>query len=427
MILFVKLFKKVDARLVYSGLVIAFGAAVFFCAFNNLHSIKRFLKTLLYYISPVTSGVVRAYLLRPVAKFLARGPLKKSKRDKARVHISSLSAVVLLLVIIVFLVATLIPQIVSSATTFASNINDYIASAKVFIADALSHVDFIEVDVDKVIGSSDEIFKAIVNWVTNNGDLFANFLKEASSQLVNFIIAVAMSVYALLDRRNLKRGLLKLERVVLGKAKTERVNTILNRGDTLMMVFLSSNLLDALLIGAANFVFLSIFKAPYVLLLSVFLGAFNFIPTFGPIISGVIASVVMLMVKPDLLIGFIIFTVVLQQIDGNVIKPLLFGDSTGLSPFWVLVSIVVGGRVFGVAGMLLGVPAFALLSSLYSEIVDKYDKRSEPAPAEAAAGDTPATEAPPTPPEPPKPPKPEPQKPASAKKKFPHKSKKTKN
>lgn len=427
MILFVKLFKKVDARLVYSGLVIAFGAAVFFCAFNNLHSIKRFLKTLLYYISPVTSGLVLAYLLRPFAKFMERVPLKKIKSDKVRVHISSLSAVVLLLVIIVFLVATLIPQIVSSATTFASNINDYIASAKVFIADALSHVDFIEVDVDKVIGSSDEIFKAIVNWVTNNGDLFANFLKEASSQLVNFIIAVAMSVYALLDRRNLKRGLLKLERVVLGKAKTERVNTILNRGDTLMMVFLSSNLLDALLIGAANFVFLSIFKAPYVLLLSVFLGAFNFIPTFGPIISGVIASVVMLMVKPDLLIGFIIFTVVLQQIDGNVIKPLLFGDSTGLSPFWVLVSIVVGGRVFGVAGMLLGVPAFALLSSLYSEIVDKYDKRSEPAPAEAAAGDTPATEAPPTPPEPPKPPKPEPQKPASAKKKFPHKSKKTKN
>lgn len=427
MILFVKLFKKVDARLVYSGLVIAFGAAVFFCAFNNLHSIKRFLKTLLYYISPVTSGLVLAYLLRPFAKFMERVPLKKIKSDKVRVHISSLSAVVLLLVIIVFLVATLIPQIVSSATTFASNINDYIASAKVFIADALSHVDFIEVDVDKVIGSSDEIFKAIVNWVTNNGDLFANFLKEASSQLVNFIIAVAMSVYALLDRRNLKRGLLKLERVVLGKAKTERVNTILNRGDTLMMVFLSSNLLDALLIGAANFVFLSIFKAPYVLLLSVFLGAFNFIPTFGPIISGVIASVVMLMVKPDLLIGFIIFTVVLQQIDGNVIKPLLFGDSTGLSPFWVLVSIVVGGRVFGVAGMLLGVPAFALLSSLYSEIVDKYDKRSEPAPAEAAAGDTPATEAPPTPPEPPKPPKPEPQKPASAKKKFPHKSKKSKN
>ena len=424
MILFVKLFKKVDARLVYSGLVIAFGAAVFFCAFNNLHSIKRFLKTLLYYISPVTSGLVLAYLLRPFAKFMERVPLKKIKSDKVRVHISSLSAVILLLVIIVFLVATLIPQIVSSATTFASNINDYIASAKVFIADALSHVDFIEVDVDKVIGSSDEIFTAIVNWVTNNGDLFANFLKEASSQLVNFIIAVAMSVYALLDRRNLKRGLLKLERVVLGKAKTERVNTILNRGDTLMMVFLSSNLLDALLIGAANFVFLSIFKAPYVLLLSVFLGAFNFIPTFGPIISGVIASVVMLMVKPDLLIGFIIFTVVLQQIDGNVIKPLLFGDSTGLSPFWVLVSIVVGGRVFGVAGMLLGVPAFALLSSLYSEIVDKYDKRSEPAPAEAAAGDTPATEAPPISPEPPTP---EPQKPAGAKKKLPHKSKKTKN
>lgn len=407
-----KLFKKVDSRLVYSGLVIAFGAAVFFCAFNNLHAIKTFFKTLLYYITPVTSGLVLAYLLRPFAKFMERVPLKKIKSDKARVHISSLSAVILLLVVIVFLVATLIPQIVNSATTFASNINDYIASAKVFIADVLSHVEFMDVDVDKVIGSSDEIFTAIVSWVTNNGDLFADFLREASSQLVNFVIAVAMSVYALLDRRNLKRGLLKLERVVLGKAKAERVNAILNRGDTLMMVFLSSNLLDALLIGAANFVFLSIFKAPYVLLLSVFLGAFNFIPTFGPIISGVVASVVMLMVKPDLLLGFIIFTVVLQQIDGNVIKPLLFGDSTGLSPFWVLVSIVVGGRMFGMAGMLLGVPVFALLSSLYSEIVDKYDKCSEPAPADDA------------PPIPPESPSPEPPKPEKAKKKFPHRSKK---
>lgn len=407
-----KLFKKVDSRLVYSGLVIAFGAAVFFCAFNNLHVVKTFFKTLLYYIAPVTSGLVLAYLLRPFAKFMERVPLKKIKSDKARVHISSLSAVILLLVVIVFLVATLIPQIVNSATTFASNINDYIASAKVFIADVLSHVEFMDVDVDKVIGSSDEIFTAIVSWVTNNGDLFADFLREASSQLVNFVIAVAMSVYALLDRRNLKRGLLKLERVVLGKAKAERVNAILNRGDTLMMVFLSSNLLDALLIGAANFVFLSIFKAPYVLLLSVFLGAFNFIPTFGPIISGVVASVVMLMVKPDLLLGFIIFTVVLQQIDGNVIKPLLFGDSTGLSPFWVLVSIVVGGRMFGMAGMLLGVPVFALLSSLYSEIVDKYDKCSEPAPADDA------------PPIPPESPSPEPPKPEKAKKKFPHRSKK---
>ena len=423
MILSVKLFKKADARLVYSGLFIAFGAAVFFCAFNNLDAIKKFVKTILYYLSPVTSGLVLAYLLRPFAKFMERVPLKKIKSDKARIHISSLSAVILLLVIIVFLVATLIPQIVNSASTFASNINDYIASAKLLIADVLSHVEFIEVDVDKVIGSSDEIFTAIVNWVTNNGDLFANFLKEASSQLVNFIIAVAMSVYALLDRRNLKRGLLKLERVVLGEAKTERVNTILNRGDTLMMVFLSSNLLDALLIGAANFVFLSIFKAPYVLLLSVFLGAFNFIPTFGPIISGVAASVVMLMVKPDLLIGFIVFTVVLQQIDGNVIKPLLFGDSTGLSPFWVLVSIVVGGRVFGVAGMLLGVPVFALLSSLYSEIVDKYDKRSEAAPAQAVAGGAQAEEAPTTPPDAPAPEKPKPEK---AKPRFPGKSKKAK-
>ena len=94
-------------------------------------------------------------------------------------------------------------------------------------------------------------------------------------------------------------------------------------------------------------------------------------------IIGVLAAIIVLLVKPSLVVGFAIFTVVLQQIDGNVIKPVLFGDTTGLSPFWVLVSIVVGGRMFGIAGMVLGVPAFALLSTVYSEIIDKKLKIAE--------------------------------------------------
>ena len=112
-------------------------------------------------------------------------------------------------------------------------------------------------------------------------------------------------------------------------------------------------------------------------------------PTFGPIVGGIIASAIMLLAKPSLFVGFAVFTVVLQQIDGNVIKPVLFGDTTGMSPFWVLVSIVVGGRIFGILGMILGVPIFALLSSVYKEIIDKYLKLAEqkkaaqqPAPAE---------------------------------------------
>ena len=107
------------------------------------------------------------------------------------------------------------------------------------------------------------------------------------------------------------------------------------------------------------------------------LGIFNFVPTFGPIAGGILGAIIVLLVKPGFVIGFVVFTFVLQQIDGNVIKPVLFGDTTGLSPFWVLVSIVVGGRAFGIPGMILGVPAFALLSTIYSEVIDKRLKIAE--------------------------------------------------
>ena len=187
-----------------------------------------------------------------------------------------------------------------------------------------------------------------------------------------------MATYALLDRTNLKTGCIRLEKALMGETRTEKVNRVVKRGDDLMMRFLSSNMIDALIIGVVNFIFLGIVSAPYQLILAVMLGVTNFIPTFGPIIGGIAGAIIVLLTKPTLLLGFIIFTLVLQQIDGNVIKPLLLGDSTGLSPFWVLVAIVVGGNMFGIAGMVLGVPLVALISSLIAEYVARKNGEEPP-------------------------------------------------
>ncbi len=194
-----------------------------------------------------------------------------------------------------------------------------------------------------------------------------------------------MAVYALMDRHNLKRALQRLEIMLIGQEKAARVNSVLARGDYLMMNFLGSNLLDAVIIGVINFVFLGIVKAPYQLIMAIMLGVLNFIPTFGPIIGGVIGGLIVLLTKPSLLLGFLIFTLVLQQIDGNVIKPLLFGDSTGLSPFWVLVAIVVGGEIFGLPGMILGVPIVALGASVADEVIARYNGEESPKPIERTA------------------------------------------
>ena len=395
-----KLDKHIDHRLVVSGILIAIAAAVSFNLLNNLNHVRSWLTSVKYYLSPVTGGLILAYVLRPFARFMEKKLLKKLKSEKLRVHIAGISTVVFLFLIIYFLLILLIPQTIESLTEFMANSSAYIESIKGFIAKYAEKIDFIEINVDELIGSSNEVLASVMQWMTSNYQQFIDLFYQLGSHLFSMIIVLAMSIYALLDRKNLKKGIMKLEKVVLGEQKAHRLNEIIERGDTITMRFLGSNLLDAFIIAGINFIFLSIFKCPYALLLSVMLGVFNFVPTFGPIAGGILAAVIVLLVKPSLVVGFAIFTVVLQQIDGNVIKPVLFGDTTGLSPFWVLVSIVVGGRMFGIAGMVLGVPVFALLSTIYSEIIDKRLKISEEKKKQAEEVQTPPKQAPSAPEEP---------------------------
>ncbi len=395
-----KLDKHIDHRLVVSGILIAIAAAVSFNLLNNLNHVRSWLTSVKYYLSPVTGGLILAYVLRPFARFMEKKLLKKLKSEKLRVHIAGISTVLFLFLIIYFLLILLIPQTIESLTEFMANSSAYIESIKGFIAKYAEKIDFIEINVDELIGSSNEVLASVMQWMTSNYQQFIDLFYQFGSHLFSMIIVLAMSIYALLDRKNLKKGIMKLEKVVLGEQKAHRLNEIIERGDTITMRFLGSNLLDAFIIAGINFIFLSIFKCPYALLLSVMLGVFNFVPTFGPIAGGILAAVIVLLVKPSLVVGFAIFTVVLQQIDGNVIKPVLFGDTTGLSPFWVLVSIVVGGRMFGIAGMVLGVPVFALLSTIYSEIIDKRLKISEEKKKQAEEAQTPPKQAPSAPEEP---------------------------
>ena len=367
--------KYMDRRIVCSGLAVALGASVCFCFFNNLPAVRAWFRLVLSYLAPVTWGLMLAYLIRPFARFLEKRALKRVRSEKARVHISSIATVLLFLILIVFVIANVIPQVVNSVSNFVANFDAYLTSAKSVISQYAERIPFADIDTEKLIGTGDELLRKIGTWLTGNVSTFIGFFYALSGQILNLIIVIAMAIYALLDRKNIKKGLVRLTYALLDENKAARARAIFTRGDVLMTRFLASNLLDAVIIGVVNFIFLSVFKAPYTALLSVLLGVFNFVPTFGPISGGVIASVIVLLTKPTLLFGFILFTVVLQQIDGNVIKPLLFGDSTGLSPFWVLVAIVVCGRMFGVLGMVLGVPALALIYSLYNELLEKKTRR----------------------------------------------------
>lgn len=375
-----KFFKNADRRVVASGILIALFTVLLFAVANNLPAVVTGFKGIVSFLSPVTGGLILAYLLGPFARLIEK-ILPKKWPENVKTHLGGIASLILLLVVILMLAYIVVPSLLTSVTQLLNHFDEYVESVKGTLRSIVSKIDLFEVDVDQLIGSSDELLRKIGKWVGDNVSYFANLAYTLSGQVVSLIIVIAMATYALFDRKNLKRGFVRIETVLLGAEKTASVNRIFARGDYYMMKFIGTNLLDSLVIGIINFIFLGIVKADYQVLLSVLLGVTNFIPTFGPIVGGIAGGIIILLTKPDILLIYAIFTLVLQQVEGNFIVPLLFSDSTGLSPFWVLVSIVLGGKIFGWAGLVVAVPLTALISSIINEAVAK---RTE----EAAANGT---------------------------------------
>jgi len=363
--------KQVDKRKVFAGLLIGAGAVLIYCLLTNLDAVNAFFHKVMGYLMPVTWGLLLAYLMRPMVKRFERLIPKFIKSPKARLHISSIGTLIIVVILIIVFIYMVLPQLIDSIMSFVKNIDPYLASVRSLIEEYSDKLGIEDSESILVNITSSNVFGSIKDWLTDNLNRIIGTLMNYGSGIMNFVISLMIALYALLDRRNLKQSLLRIETAVIGKQRSVRVNEIIVRGDGLMIKFLTSNLLDAFIIGIVNFIYLGIVGAPYQTLLAIMLGVTNFIPTFGPIIGGVILCFILLLAKPSIVIITIIFTLILQQIDGNVIKPLLFGDSTGLSPFWVLVAIVVGGRAFGIIGMIVGVPVVALLRSVIKELLDK--------------------------------------------------------
>lgn len=369
-----KLFRHADKRLVSSGIIVFVTAVLAFCLFSNFNAAISAVKAFIAFFAPVYWGLIIAYLMRPFANLISRLLPKKIKSERVRTNTGNVLAILLFVLLVVFVLYAFLPQMLSSLIDFASNFDGYVESFKGTVKNFSAKITFVEIEpeeIDRFIGTSDELLYRLGGWAKDNINTLVSMATQVSGFVVNFLITITMAIYALIDRKNLKHGLKRLLDAFLSKEKAQRTRTVIKRGDSILMTFLSSNLVDSLIIGGVNFVFLGIAKADYQLILAFLLGLTNYIPTFGPIIGGVAAGVVILLTKPHLLLAFFIFTVILQQIDGNIIKPLLFGDSMKLSPFWVMVAIIVGGRMFGLAGMILGTPIVAFISSMVNEAVDR--------------------------------------------------------
>ena len=221
--------------------------------------------------------------------------------------------------------------------------------------------------MDQLIDSSGGLVSKLQEYFFQNANDILTASVATGRTVAKYVIAFILSIYLLSAKSSLKAGTLRLMHGFIPEDRLEKILHFLARCDRILIRYIIFSILDAVIVGTANAIFMTIAGMQYAGLISLIVGVTNLIPTFGPIIGCVIGAFILLLVKPLHALIFIIFTLILQMIDPYFIKPRLFGNSLGVSGLLILISVVVFGNMFGLVGILLAIPFAAIIDFVYRE------------------------------------------------------------
>ncbi len=205
----------------------------------------------------------------------------------------------------------------------------------------------------------------------DNGSVILDVAMGAGKGMLSFGLAVIMAVYFIGAKDDIKAGSIRFLKALISTERADKMIMFLGRCSDIFLHYTFFSLIEGVLIGVINAIFMLIMQMPYVSLVSVLVGVTNLIPTIGPLIGGVIGAFVILVENPVQALFFLIFTIVLQFFDGYILKPKLFGNSLGVSGTLIMIAFLVGGNMFGIVGMLLSIPGIAIIDMIYHEYIIK--------------------------------------------------------
>jgi predicted PurR-regulated permease PerM len=366
---------------------------LFYFAVRNISVFGDFFRKLVTILAPFIWGLVICYLLSPLMRFLEERvflPLgkrlyrknKKGGAGKFARVMSILFSEIVLLLLIAALVYLIIPQILSSVQMLVQNSGTYADNVSKWLDGLLKNYPELDSYVGGLFGN---INANVGNWLeTKLLPQLGSLITSVSSgvygfarSIYNLIIGIIVSVYLLADKEGFLAAVKRLSYAVFSVETADKLRQGLNFVDKTFMGFLSGKILDSLIIGIICYIVCSILKMPYTLLVSVIIGVTNIIPFFGPLIGAIPSALIILMVDPSKCLIFVIFIIILQQIDGNIIGPRILGSSTGINGFWVMFAIILGSGLFGFWGMLLGVPVFVVIYTVIQNLIIKKLKKSD--------------------------------------------------
>lgn len=351
---------------------------LFFFLLYKMDRLVYYLKQAVDTLMPFVYGSVLAYLIYPISQAITAylDKMTGDKYKKATFTVGIFSGLLLFGIAIYFLLWLLLPQLFDSIISIATGMPAMADSLSKWIRSILRDNEQLQQLAEVALKTSSTELQSWMSGtlIPNVQKFIANLSASVLSTvwgLFDFVIGIIVCIYILSSADKLKRQAKMIVKALFPERAADTIFNLVYETDQCFGGFIRGKLLDSLIIGIICFMCTSLMNMPYALLVSTIVGVTNIVPFFGPFIGAIPSAILILTVNPMQCLYFVIFIIVLQQFDGNILGPAILGQSTGLGSIWVLFSILIFGDIFGFVGMIIGVPLFSVIYFLISKYVFK--------------------------------------------------------
>lgn len=362
-------------------LIIVTYAIVLIFALFNLNTLFNIISYIFKLIMPFIIGIAIAFILNILLKILETKLYpkifkKKTKRtEKLKRPICLISVMVVIVALMSFIIKLIIPELINTVEIFSENLPKYTE----IIEDYLVEKEFDPDDIKMVTDTLNEVQKKATSFVMSNTDEIAERIFDMATKIIGYIIngivALVFALYILAQKEKFVRQVKKVMRAYLDKGIIEKIETVVGIINKAFYNFATGQFTEALIIGFLCFIGMIILGIPYAPTISVLIAFTALIPMFGAFIGTIIGAFLIMMIDPIKALIFVIFVIILQQFEGNLIYPKVVGKSVGLPGVWVLVSVTIGASIAGVVGMIISVPLCAILYGVFVNITNERLKK----------------------------------------------------
>ena len=377
--------RRVPKRVFFFGACAVIAIIVYCIA--NANSFVAVFNKLGDVLAPLIIGGIIAYLCNPFLKFYEYVVFRKMGKSNLRRGLSLLLTVLTAFGILAVVIALIVPELIDSISQLVNNheyyLNQLLALVQSLIDKFQLNVDISDVEklnhfIEDAFGTAEEAVVKLLSTLqgfTGEAGIFDNiwaFFTDVFNTFKNLILGLFIAFYILSSKEKRKAQISKFRAAYFSDERNERITEISKLVDRTFGGFIKGVLLDALAVGVVTFLLMTICNiSEYNLLIAAICAVTNIIPVFGPFIGAIPSGLIVLISNPEKFLLFIILIVIIQQIDGNLLCPMIQGNNTGVSSLAVLVAITVMGGFFGIVGMVIGVPVFAVIIELVKQAIEK--------------------------------------------------------